>query len=719
MPTQSQAKRRPTTQSADKPAKRTRVSRACDQCRIAREKCDGLQPICSTCSASKRNCAYTANPKKRGIQPGYIRTLELALAWLFQLNPENETSLNDKLAQDGVSSLFLSRDSKDSNKLHKRWRKARFCLDIDKLLSGGEPSRQDQPETLSPESDDEDSDIEEVFTAVTDQAKARPSQKVQKKLILASQHPARDNPAICIPTDSWRLFDMYFTYIQCWLPLCEKHDILKLSYTYPPHGLSLSANQADSGTHAELWSVLAVGSLYGQSSVGSTAQSKALSIESDQLYETARSLVPNELGSFDLGHIKALLNLAVYNMTQVLPEAAWLLVGCAARILEVMDQSKLINSPRRNHAFSGCFLLDSMLALQLGRRPYFRRHDLELLGEINEDGLEEWQPWNGQSGASLREQPKAPILALSTFNNLLDLVDILVDNERSFPTTTSDQNPAMRLESWRALLPSKLDYIHSDIFSTPFTPPAILLQMTYYCTALASMPSNVWIRRILELLEQCQKQIGLTKLPPTLHCLMTIISKHNAHLSSDEVTWTRLQTLQTGISAAWSARSRDRNQAYDTPAIQPRLLDTSIQVPTPDSLQFPFPAPLPIEHQVRTHNKRAVSSQIDSLVPNPAPTMISDLPFDPLLMAPSPAHSDPRHPEITSELESFFDELASLDSGTRMDNQPQFMQNLGFAPDANMADLFSEYIPLQSSAFLTQEDNVPVNFDQYNFYDLG
>jgi hypothetical protein len=45
------------------------------------------------------------------------------------------------------------------------------------------------------------------------------------------------------------------------------------------------------------------------------------------------------------------------------------------------------------------------------------------------------------------------------------------------------------------------------------------------------------------------------------------------------------------------------------------------------------------------------------------------------------------------------------------------MQNLGFGPEASMADLFSEYIPMQSSAFLSGDDTAPVNFDQYGFYD--
>ena len=47
------------------------------------------------------------------------------------------------------------------------------------------------------------------------------------------------------------------------------------------------------------------------------------------------------------------------------------------------------------------------------------------------------------------------------------------------------------------------------------------------------------------------------------------------------------------------------------------------------------------------------------------------------------------------------------------------MQNLGFGPDASMADLFSEYIPMQSSSFITRDESAPANLDQYNFYDAS
>jgi hypothetical protein len=150
------SKRRTDAASGNPTGKRSRVSRACDQCRAAREKCDG-HPICSTCATSNRGCTYTTNPKKRGIQPGYIRTLELTLTWLFQ-NSDAETVINRKLSQEGASSVLLQKDTRESNKLHRSWRRSRFCKDVEKLLSGADIGDEGG---RSPETDEQDSDTEE------------------------------------------------------------------------------------------------------------------------------------------------------------------------------------------------------------------------------------------------------------------------------------------------------------------------------------------------------------------------------------------------------------------------------------------------------------------------------------------------------------------------------------------------------------------------------
>ena len=726
MPAQSQQKRRSATQDPDKPVKRTRVSRACDQCRVAREKCDGGQPTCSTCLTSKRGCTYTTNPKKRGIQSGYIRVLELALATLFQKNPENEAYLNGRLAREGLSSLLLSRDSKESNRLHKQWRKTRFNRDVDTLLSGAEPSRHDS-DPPSPRGDDGNSDVEESALAPApapnvlndnsnqvlpyDLVSERPPVQQAPALV---QQPGKDNLLTMLPLDSWKQIETYFTYTQCWFPICEKHDILKLSYSYPATGMQLSFDIPDSGSHAELWSILAVASVYEASTTSPTSHPHQDSMTPPQLYDTARSLVPHELGAFDLGHAKALLNLAIFSIAQSLTEIAWFLVGFASRVLENVDQVSLIPSTRRMHVFGGCLVLDSMLALQLGRRPYFRKRDIEQLGQIDEDGLEEWQPWSGDSNTASLQQSRTPLLALSSFRQLLDVLDILITNELASPSGLWIQDVMQQLHDWKTALPPKLDYLQSETALTPSTPPAVLLQLTYHCTALSLMPTQPCLQRILELLEPSSNRLSLTSLPPVVHCLMGIVKRYSSHLLSDPALRARMQKLQTDIDRTWRKITPD----IRSPPLHSKQSIAITQMATPNPIHQPLSGNRAMgqvagANDARSAQARSSGSLPDVLGPNTNQQIGS------LLSLSCPAQPDPRYPDIPGDLESFFDDLASLDNTNKLENQPQFMQNLGFAPDANMADLFSEFIPMQSSAFIGQNPDDLGHLDHYDFYDAS
>jgi hypothetical protein len=66
---------------------------------------------------------------------------------------------------------------------------------------------------------------------------------------------------------------------------------------------------------------------------------------------------------------------------------------------------------------------------------------------------------------------------------------------------------------------------------------------------------------------------------------------------------------------------------------------------------------------------------------------------------------NPSNMTVPPDLETFFDELASLDGTERMDNQPQFMQNLGFAPDASMADFLARQFTLPNTFPLHHDDD--------------
>lgn len=35
-----------------------------------------------------------------------------------------------------------------------------------------------------------------------------------------------------LPSETWHLIDVYFSYTHSWLPIMEKHDLLRTSYQY-------------------------------------------------------------------------------------------------------------------------------------------------------------------------------------------------------------------------------------------------------------------------------------------------------------------------------------------------------------------------------------------------------------------------------------------------------------------------------------------------------
>lgn len=113
--------------------KRQRVSLACDACRVARERCDGGRPTCGTCTSQNRTCSYTPTAKKRGVQTGYLRTIELSLAWLlFEKAPDSEEALYRLLTN---SNGVLQKKGKEGDRLHRKWNKCRINKEIGRILS--------------------------------------------------------------------------------------------------------------------------------------------------------------------------------------------------------------------------------------------------------------------------------------------------------------------------------------------------------------------------------------------------------------------------------------------------------------------------------------------------------------------------------------------------------------------------------------------------------
>lgn len=116
--------------------KRQRVSRACDSCRFKKDKCDGAQPVCSTCASLGRPCTYNSNPKKRGVPTGYIRALELLLGLVFSKVPGGEETILSLLkAANLPQRLSMTiKDPDESDVFYSSWKNSSVMKEVDRTL---------------------------------------------------------------------------------------------------------------------------------------------------------------------------------------------------------------------------------------------------------------------------------------------------------------------------------------------------------------------------------------------------------------------------------------------------------------------------------------------------------------------------------------------------------------------------------------------------------
>jgi hypothetical protein len=318
-----------------------------------------------------------------------------------------------------------------------------------------------------------------------------------------------------LPYNAWPLFDVYFSYTQCWFPILEKHDILRTAFQYTEGDVYVSRFAPGSGEHAALWAVLTLASLQ-DASIAATRQADEqpnAHLSPSQMYNIARQLIPSESGPHEIGHVQALLILGLVKFGQQEWTGSWMLVGQAVRISHTLGLDQPSHPPSRasdqdkqfgraKHVFLGCFVLETLIAEQTSQCPSLRRADLARVGSINEDGLEEWHPWEDQTGlrppqSSRASMQRGPLHALSTFNRLVGLVSILNDLCccKHDPTISRAQLETLEshLQRWTTSVPKSY---RVDLQSRPIklaSPHIFNLEITYESVVIA-LSSQIAIR---------------------------------------------------------------------------------------------------------------------------------------------------------------------------------------------------------------------------------
>ncbi|KAF9889712.1 hypothetical protein FE257_007018 [Aspergillus nanangensis] len=815
--------------------KRQRVSRACDSCRSKKDKCDGVRPICSTCASLSRPCTYKANPKKRGLPTGYIRSIELLWGLVFCKIQGSEEVVRALMRTANMPSHLatMGKEAEGSDTLLSSWKNSNLLKDLERMLLFLEQPEDEQNRVIENDSPP-DGEASSVLSAdalewhmpeslADSPAKTTPSAASIPRLPPPLTRPMRDsetqtpndpsiqqfsssvslplsNPtstaiAVKLPSNAWPLLDIYFSYTQCWFPILEKHDILRTAFRLSENDTPVDVSLAGSGDYAALWSILTLASIQ-EASISATRQlSQSCGDKSNlnQLYTTAQRLIPGEDGPYELGHVQALLILSLVKIGQQDWPAAWMLVGRAIRIYQCLGLNSTLASNdmqpsgRSKHVFLGCFVLETLVALRTGQVPCLRKEDLSRVGPINEDGLEEWHPWEDQTGLRPVEPSRGsfhrgPLHALSTFNRLVSLMCIQNDlccvrqNATDFSQLESLQR---QLQLWVSSLPKSY---RIDLQSNPLKPasPHIFgLEMMYQgagaalsqefaagkdCSLSVSHKMHVTesLKRLLMLLQQYMETYSLSATCPTFGLILTLGISGDKTVELEPGLKQKLQSFSSHLSTVWSVQSApiepcadQRPASVSTAPRQPALF---VESPTASSMPSsaprstprrisglenpPRPSPsasnpyisnpwmrapnmddtpvlsLPTPTPSVNINRGVEASQMKDHSPHrPRPSISSTKPMNapmiPEFASPYPPtgpqyqtpYSDPslslgsfvdidgygslQRPRIAPDLDALFDELASLDGTEKIDNQPEFMQNLGFVPDAGMPELYA------------------------------
>ena len=558
-----------------KQAPRKRVSQACDICRSRKDRCDGERPACSTCIHNDRVCSYNANVKKRGLPEGYVRGMEklwgLAVKEVEDVEEDVLTALGDEEQQRSIWK------DENSDNLVDIWRKSQIFTGLERLLSSmtvdssetikrkrvgsitktsKKPGNKDVETAVTPHSEEEVKmdDMMDGILNTNQSATTISLMDNRPGSILApakttsstqSVHPPTSLSVPELPSETWHLLDVYFSYTHSWLPIVEKHDLLRISYQYSDRRQSTS--NKGTGDHALLWAVIAYAKFQHRAINNiprALGQVGDMVWTAERMYAQARALIPNEETPLDLGHVQALLILTLANLGMDNIERSWSLIGQAVRAVLVIhtkqkrsaDQS-LQPKSRNKHVFLGCFVLDTLVSARIGQKPHMRSVDIDSVGLLEEDGLEEWDPWTDCLNVrkSIIGNARVPAAILSTFNNLVKILQVLND---AICTGNIDAHASTellaQLQTWttKQESPSHWDIDNPDaIANIPLLPHHYHLYAVYTTTFSVSRLTSDHASPFAELaaksaqnmaviLNQYSKNFGLLIATPTLeYCI--------------------------------------------------------------------------------------------------------------------------------------------------------------------------------------------------------
>ncbi|KAK3060186.1 hypothetical protein LTS18_009124, partial [Coniosporium uncinatum] len=448
----------------------------------------------------------------------------------------------------------------------------------------------------------------------------------------------------------------------------------------------------------------------------------------------ARALLPSEQGAFSIGHVKALILLGLYN-TADRADTAWILAGVAVRIALMLGLHNG-TTQRGKHTFMACFMLDSFVSAQIGQLPHMR--DGKLGNKLlDSDGLEEWQPWTGcaEVGTGQSTVSRSPAHSPSIFNCLVRISALLNDICCREEEQVALQ-ATVRLQYWANSLPKACHF--NDQAGTT-TPHLLNLRMAWSCLMLAFSDTNVTAaaEQVITLFHTFGRHHSTAVYPAICASYLALCISRLEGKQLSQRTKDRIYALRSHLGIGQVPTEGLRETLAE-------VADVQYPIASYDSYAFGMsgqPSVGGVNERARetsvfqvrgsrTGFDRDRSSRTSTTQPNIDPRLqamdVLETGFqvgdnDVMALAYENNTLERYNSAASIDLDALFEELAASPDGVdRLGDQPIVMQNLGFAPDANLNDVLSADFGQFDSGLITYTQSTGLSaVDQNRAYNGG
>lgn len=583
------------------PRKRQRVTQACHRCRRKKYKCDSERPTCSTCRTSNSECTYGTVAKRRGLQSGYVRAVEILWGLVFKKVAGSQVAINDLLVDLSTIINSGSNDASHNGDVSYRaddllecWRNSGVPSAIELMLDGTFTSNQ---VSLS---EDMDSQVDTTLTSfhawslpqseIPQGIPPRPLSPLQSThgpsptvdaVVSDAAGPLNDTFAANqmalppLPTDWHSLTQIYFTVEHSWFPILERHTLFRIAYCYQDESDSLSAlDDRQRGEFAILWAVLALGELHSSG----VSSPRAVRLEAQSRYFLDKDPVKDDYATYAQAFLLwSMMHIGRNRLVLARSMLAQAFVFCTAASTENSGQQCAMT-------LSGCFVMDALLSLATDTRPLISADDLPRSAPCDEFGSDEWEPYvdrfrtQGPHESSSAGIPAVPSRVSSTYNHLVNLFCIL-NTAMQKQTVEHDLSPD--LETWRTDLPRHLPMMKEPTQQTSknVLPPQLHLRAFYYVVlyvigtrplhGLPQIPSFIPqqepLHNIAVALVQIGHHFGAQAMPASVSVLISLLSSKSSSTFLDyETTIPGIGDVINRYKALWGWEQAPDHQDQDS-----------------------------------------------------------------------------------------------------------------------------------------------------------